>query len=165
MVRIKETSMNNMYTRHKHQPAGGVNLGLIITPMLDMSFQILAFFIMTYHPSALEGHIPGSLVPPDNFAKTSKDNKTEITPDQPLSVPEDDLLPELQEAITVKAKAIAKGQEVGTRTEGSLAQLFIKTSLEADGTMLADVDVPIDAAMKSLENRLKDMVKKGTTKK
>src|SRR5437660_1202894 len=83
-----------------------LNLGLIITPMLDMSFQILAFFIMTYHPSALEGHIPGSLVPPDNFAKTSKDNKTEITPDQPLSVPEEDLLPELQEAITVKAKAI-----------------------------------------------------------
>ena len=44
--------------------ATGVNLGLIITPMLDMSFQILAFFIMTYHPSALEGHIAGSLAAP-----------------------------------------------------------------------------------------------------
>jgi hypothetical protein len=44
--------------------ATGVNLGLIITPMLDMSFQILAFFIMTYHPSALEGHLAGSLAPP-----------------------------------------------------------------------------------------------------
>ena len=41
---------------------------LPITPMLDLSFQILFFFVMTYHPSALEGHIAGSLVPPQNAA-------------------------------------------------------------------------------------------------
>jgi biopolymer transport protein ExbD len=32
-----------------------------ITPMLDMAFQLLMFFIMTYHPSALEGHMDLSL--------------------------------------------------------------------------------------------------------
>ncbi len=42
-----------------------VNLGIIITPMLDMAFQLLAFFVMTYHPSALEGHIMGELLPPE----------------------------------------------------------------------------------------------------
>ena len=56
-------------THNKGGGAQGINLSLIITPMLDMSFQLLAFFIMTYHPSALEGHIPGSLVPPEDFAK------------------------------------------------------------------------------------------------
>jgi biopolymer transport protein ExbD len=30
---------------------------LPITPMLDMAFQLLTFFIFTYHPSALEGHM------------------------------------------------------------------------------------------------------------
>src|SRR5260221_4211229 len=30
---------------------------LPVTPMLDMAFQLLAFFVMTYHPSALEGQI------------------------------------------------------------------------------------------------------------
>ena len=30
---------------------------LPITPMLDMAFQLLTFFIMTYRPSALEGHM------------------------------------------------------------------------------------------------------------
>jgi biopolymer transport protein ExbD len=45
------------------QSGSGVNLGLIITPFLDMAFQILAFFIMTYHPSHLEGHVDGSLMP------------------------------------------------------------------------------------------------------
>ena len=104
-----------MSQKHKHpEGAAGVQLGLIITPMLDMSFQILAFFIMTYHPSALEGHIPGSLVPPDNFAK-DKDNNP-LPAEAPLSIARDSLLPELQEAITVKIKAVGKGQEVGTRT-------------------------------------------------
>ena len=61
--------------RHKRKIEGspGVQLSLIITPMLDMSFQILAFFIMTYHPAALEGHIPGNLTPPENPATKSKD--------------------------------------------------------------------------------------------
>ncbi len=38
------------------QDPSGVNLSIIITPMLDMAFQLLAFFVMTYHPSGFEGH-------------------------------------------------------------------------------------------------------------
>lgn len=34
-----------------------------ITPMLDMAFQILAFFIMTYNPMPLEGQFAMSLLP------------------------------------------------------------------------------------------------------
>ena len=46
---------------------GGVNLGLIVTPMLDMAFQLLAFFIMTYHPPAREAAIDGTLKPASNY--------------------------------------------------------------------------------------------------
>ena len=145
--------------------AGGVQLGLIITPMLDMAFQILSFFIMTYHPSALEGHIPGSLVPPENFAKKSPDKNDPPPMENPLSVPEDLLDPALNEAITVKVKAILKGQEVGTRTEGAPSQLFIKSSLETEAQMLADVDVDFDVALKRLDAKLKDMLKGGSTNK
>ena len=99
---------------NRHQAAsgggGGVQLGLIITPMLDMSFQILAFFIMTYHPSALEGHIPGSLAPPDNPATKSKDNTNPVPmAEPPFSVPEEDLIPGLQEAIQIRIKANLPG--------------------------------------------------------
>ncbi len=88
--------------RHTPHLAGGVNLGLIVTPMLDMSFQILSFFIMTYHPSALEGHIAGSLAPPKIIAQKSKDNnQVDIIPQ---SVNPDDILPEIQEAPTVIVK-------------------------------------------------------------
>src|ERR1043166_8025317 len=99
-----------MRTKYQDHSTPGVNLSLIVTPMLDMSFQILAFFIMTYHPSALEGHIPGSLVPPENFAKKSKDANL-YPKDNCLSVADEELLPELQIAFTFKVKAIQKGQE------------------------------------------------------
>jgi biopolymer transport protein ExbD len=52
------------HRRAHDEDEGGVNLGLVITPMLDMSFQLLAFFVMIYHPSALEAHIDGRLLPP-----------------------------------------------------------------------------------------------------
>jgi len=42
----------------------GVNLGLIITPMLDMAFQLMAFFIMTFQPLTEEKNITGRLLPP-----------------------------------------------------------------------------------------------------
>src|SRR3954469_25884519 len=83
--------------------AGGVQLSLIVTPMLDMAFQILSFFIMTYHPSALEGHINGSLVPPTKTATHSKDNNK----------PEENLLPdtepEIEASLVVIVKAVPKG--------------------------------------------------------
>jgi len=152
--------------KHRKKPEGaqGVQLGLIITPMLDMSFQILAFFIMTYNPSPFEGHIPGSLVPPENYAKKSKDANPMPDVEMPLSIPEEDLDPTLQEAITIKAKVILKGQEIGNRTEGMIGQIFVKTALDTEATLVADTDVPIDAAMKKLEEKLISMSAKGAGK-
>ena len=45
--------------RHKHKRQGTdfVEPDLPITPMLDMSFQLLAFFIMTFRPAPTEGQI------------------------------------------------------------------------------------------------------------
>jgi biopolymer transport protein ExbD len=39
-------------------------VALPVTPMLDVAFQLLFFFIMTFHPADLEGQIELSL-PPD----------------------------------------------------------------------------------------------------
>ena len=79
-------------------------------------------------------------------------------------VPEDLLDPSLNEAIMVQVKSVVKGQEIGTRVEGSPSQIFVRTTLETEKTMIADVDVPLDQAMKKLESHLKDMVKKGSNK-
>ena len=49
-----------MVKRHKYTNTF-VEPDLPITPMLDMSFQLLAFFLMTFNPSPIEGHMDMAL--------------------------------------------------------------------------------------------------------
>src|ERR1700739_2628539 len=98
---------------------GGVALGLIITPMLDMSFQLMAFFIMTYHPSALEGHIDGNLLPPSLVA-----NKAKNAVPTPMDLRPIDEEPLLQDVLLVVVKAVAKGQTEGQRFDGEPSRIM-----------------------------------------
>jgi biopolymer transport protein ExbD len=50
--------------RHRGHPEH-IDPDLPITPMLDMSFQLLAFFIMTFKPSPTEGQLAMQLPPPE----------------------------------------------------------------------------------------------------
>ncbi|MBI2803790.1 MAG: biopolymer transporter ExbD [Planctomycetes bacterium] len=154
-------------SRHSHKNPGspGVQLGLIITPMLDMSFQILAFFIMTYNPSALEGHIPGSLVPPADVAKKSKDNNNSPAPVDPLSIPEDQLNPELDSAVTVKVRAVVKGQESEGHPVGSVRQMLVQTSLDTSAEIVSEAHHDFKDALKLLDERLKKMTTSKTNLK
>src|SRR5438876_6776567 len=139
--------------RHKRGHGGtggsGVQLGLIITPMLDMSFQLMAFFIMTYHPSALEGHIDGSLLPPTLIAQSSK--KAEKSDDLP---PVDDE-PPLQDALLVVVKAVPKGEKEGQRADGEPSRIMLKHKEEAEPALVADSDLKLADALKKLTADLK----------
>lgn len=46
-----------MHRRHRRVSTSFVEPDLPITPMLDMSFQLLAFFITTFNPTPTEGHL------------------------------------------------------------------------------------------------------------
>ena len=48
----------------RHKGGDYMDPDLPITPMLDMSFQLLAFFVMTFQPTPVEGQI-GLLLPRD----------------------------------------------------------------------------------------------------
>jgi biopolymer transport protein ExbD len=69
-----------MTTRRKTE--SGPEPNLPVTPMLDMAFQLLAFFVMTYHPSDLEGQMELSL-PSEAIsqAQDKEDVKSDATPD------------------------------------------------------------------------------------
>jgi biopolymer transport protein ExbD len=77
-----------MTVRRKSE--AGPEPNLPITPMLDMAFQLLAFFVMTYHPSDLEGQMDLSL-PSENItqAPSPEDVKPDAAPDKnkPLDLP------------------------------------------------------------------------------
>jgi biopolymer transport protein ExbD len=70
-----------MTTRRKTE--SGPEPNLPVTPMLDMAFQLLAFFVMTYHPSDLEGQMELSL-PSENItqAKSAEEVQTEAAADK-----------------------------------------------------------------------------------
>ena len=50
-----------MHGKHHRQQTDNVEPDLPITPMLDMSFQLMAFFIFTFRPAPTEGQIAMSL--------------------------------------------------------------------------------------------------------
>ncbi len=63
-----------------------------ITPMLDMAFQLLTFFIFTYHPSGLEGQMDMNLPSEKTAAAHSKEQVDPNTPsnkNQELEFPSD----------------------------------------------------------------------------
>jgi biopolymer transport protein ExbD len=77
-----------MTVRRKSE--AGPEPNLPVTPMLDMAFQLLAFFVMTYHPSDLEGQMELSL-PSENISKanSAEEVKADAAPDKdkPIDLP------------------------------------------------------------------------------
>ncbi len=53
--------------RKKHKPPGEVQINL--AAMLDMAFQLLAFFILTFRPAPIEGHFQLHMPPPGSIAQ------------------------------------------------------------------------------------------------
>src|SRR5579864_5826574 len=127
----------------------GVNLGIIITPMLDMAFQVLAFFIMTYHPSALEGHFDVKMLPPEKVAAKGKEDTSK---DPPTDAP-----PELTDVLLVQVKAVGKGQQEGTRTEGDPSRIELKRPEDTNPETIADLgaDISYEDGLKKLGAELK----------
>ena len=132
----------------KEEAGGGLQLSLIITPFLDFAFQLLAFFIMTYNPSALEGHIDGTLVPPSEVASKSKENIA-IMDDLPS-----DADPDLAEAVLIKVKAVAKGQQENKRIDGQPSRIELSRPGEGQ-KVVSDSDVSLEEGLKELSDELK----------
>jgi biopolymer transport protein ExbD len=119
--------------------ATGVNLGLIITPMLDMSFQILAFFIMTYHPSALEGHLAGTLAsPPVSPHRGGVDRDAQILDPGDVN----------DSALTVIVKSAGEAP-------GKPGKILLRRQVEPVPAQIADATVTWVQARRLLQNELK----------
>jgi len=83
--------------KKRRKREAGIEVELPITPMLDMAFQLFAFFVFMYHPSALEGQMQLNL-PPSGEAKAA--DKNDVQPSE--SDPELKLDSEV--TITIKTK-------------------------------------------------------------
>ncbi len=144
-----------------------MSFAAMVTPMLDMAFQLLAFFVMTYEPYTLmEGHFEGALLP-----LKKEDLGGSTTPQLPAK----DEPPEIDESVTVYVEAIPKGgqpiefkdEDKEDKTDGMPTKIYVKFPESLDKELVADEEDSVDTAMKNLQKALKDYMKtvdKGDTK-
>jgi biopolymer transport protein ExbD len=107
---------------------------LPITPMLDMAFQLLAFFIFTYHPSDLEGQMELNL-------PEKQEAQAETPPDMPQ--PSDRDPPPVVEA---DISVVLRTQHDG-RLDGEISQILVREGPD---------EVPVE----SPEELLKELTKR-----
>jgi biopolymer transport protein ExbD len=138
----------------------GTDLGIIITPMLDMAFQLLAFFIMTYHPPAREAVVDDTLLP----AAVAK-KKMGAGPPDGSSGKKD---PEIRSALVVTVRAVPRDRAKGEVLEpGQPKEIYVTRPFQPEpdrpsfsvairqrgakpGDPPADFDAALDRVVKEL---------------
>jgi biopolymer transport protein ExbD len=128
---------------------GGVNLGIIVTPMLDMAFQLLGFFVMTYHPSSLEGSYKIEQVLPPEVRQGTFGAAEAKEPELP---------PKMEKTVLVVIKA-PPADKLKNRKEGMIWRIHVHgTELGADENagLIADTDSWVLGA-KDDKDRVKEM--------
>lgn len=66
---------------------GHTEVELPVTPMLDMAFQLLTFFILTYHPQPTEGQFAMNLLPAAPALDPNAPAPTDVAPSGPADLP------------------------------------------------------------------------------
>jgi biopolymer transport protein ExbD len=89
-------------------------ISLPITPMLDMTFQLLFFFIMNFNPADLEGQMDMSL--PSEDIKAAKDK-----PADAKAAPEKTPEPEFPSDLTVQVRT-----QNAEGSEGGISAIFVR---------------------------------------
>lgn len=131
--------------RVSHDSASGgefSSTSIFVTPMLDMAFQLLAFFVFTYNPAAIEGQFPISLAQGETAGE--KQNKTDdkVAVDQPT---------ELKSTLFIEARA---------REKGRLGSLRVGTSVIESDTKETDYTAGL---IKSLAKAMLELKKSNPT--
>jgi biopolymer transport protein ExbD len=76
--------------RHKPSATSGIQPNLPITPMLDMAFQLLMYFIMTFNPADLEGQMDLAMpLDPVVAAPTQPKDPKPADPNPTIEIPAD----------------------------------------------------------------------------
>lgn len=94
-----------------------VELSRVITPMLDMSFQILFFFVVMYQPSALEGQMEMAL-PAAGTGVAPKDKVPDASSTEDVELPA-----ELE--VIVRTKDVQSKDQV---EDGSIGEIVVQDS-------------------------------------
>lgn len=100
---------------HRKKPEADSKVSLPITPMLDMTFQLLFFFIINFNPADLEGQLDLALPSEDiKAAHNQKDVKKEASPEKNPT-------PEFPSDLTVKVRT-----QQDEYSQGGISAIFVR---------------------------------------
>jgi biopolymer transport protein ExbD len=141
-----------MSNRKKAEPAPEVSLP--ITPMLDMAFQLLTFFIFTYHPSALEGQMEMALPTEEQTKKADKPDDVD-----PFKQVDKTAMPEMQIELTVVVEERPNGYTI------SLEEGVARSQHDSVESLLLRLKDIFKNRQEKIKERLKDVPAKDYDKK
>jgi hypothetical protein len=126
-----------MAGRHKHKNATeDVQPDLPITPMLDMSFQLMAFFIFTFRPAPTEGQIAMAL--PISEGNPNATAVPDVSDQKPVSF---------------VVKVFTRGAD--DRPTGGITKLTIRDREKVGDEQVVSTEVPADKHYEAYEAALK----------
>jgi len=129
---------------HGKKGSAPAKIDIPITAMLDMSFQLLFFFIINYKPAHLEGQMDMALPAKVEAASKEKENPNPVPSDKP----DDDL--KLPADVTISVKAVKDGSPI----HGTIAQLSVRSrSGESVIPTLEGLTEHLDKARDKLDNK------------
>src|SRR4051794_4938913 len=117
-----------------------------VTPMLDMAFQLLTFFIMTFRSSPAEGQFAMSLLPAQPATRMESPINTEPT--------ESAEVPAGLRTLPTTLRADANGR-LGRATLGEVDLEGMPQLAQELGKILNDKDLPFDQALLKVDPRLR----------
>lgn len=110
-----------MFRKKKHGTDPGIGLEVPVTPMLDFTFQLLFFFMIYYHPSALEGQIEINL-------PAHTENKADAV--ENVKTPNEEAFPQLDANLTVVLRP-----RLDDSNFGAISEIIVKKSPDPDTTI------------------------------
>ncbi len=116
------------------------NVDVPITPMLDMAFQLLTFFVLTYRPMPAEGQFVMNLMPaaPATDINAEAPENAPINPDLPASLRTLPTTLRAGEGGTLGKITLGDNDFQGdmAKLRGELAQIFKDPTLPFDQTLI-----------------------------
>jgi biopolymer transport protein ExbD len=132
---------------HKTKKRKQEDVEIPVTPMLDMAFQLLTFFILTYHPMPTEGQFAMNLLPASPATDFRTQNEAE-------AAPANESLPAALRTLPTLLRA-GEGGMIGRVTIGEQEVQGMDALRRELETILKDPSLPFDQALLKVDPNLK----------
>lgn len=141
-------------SRMRLRRGDSAELQINLAAMLDMAFQLLAFFVLTFRPSAVEGHFQVHLPPP--IPSTNVGSAKEVSADEKTAAAFEKL-EKLDIFISADSVGLISEVRIGTRTvvSGGMTEEGMADVTNTIRTLTVTDDMPFTSVLCFTDSKLR----------